>query len=116
MDFAMSLEMGNVIWSDLGYCSFCCKNFHLNFFFESPDNSNISDEAMPTEARILYLYPPIIRMPFPVGEGIIVDPFSLNGSLGPKMKENINITFLYRIQITIVFHTSYPFSIHCQGR
>ena len=32
MDFAISLEMGNVMWAYLGYCSFCSKNFHPNVF------------------------------------------------------------------------------------
>ena len=82
IDFAMSLEMENVTWEYLGYCSFCSKNFHPNVFFESPDNSKISEEAF-----ILCLYPPIIRMPFPVGDGIIVDPQSIYGSLGPKTKK-----------------------------
>ena len=94
MDFAISLEMGNVMWAYLGYCSFCSKNFHPNVFFESPDNSRISEEAF-----ILCLYPPIIRIPFPVGEGIMVDPHSIYGSLGPKKPKKYNLQIkIYKLK------------------
>ena len=49
MDFivkvaAISLEMENDTWKDLGCCSFCSKIFHFNVVCESPDNSKRSDE------------------------------------------------------------------------
>ena len=91
----MSLEMGNVMWAYLGYCSFCSKNFHPNVSFESPDNSRISEEAF-----ILCLYPPIIRIPFPVGEGIMVDPHSIYGSLGPKKPKKYNLQIKNKSQFT----------------
>ena len=80
MDFvvkvaAISLEMENETWRDLGCCSFCSKIFHSNVSIESPDNSKRSEE---------YPIPPIITTPFSVGEEIIVDLDSTNGSLGPR--------------------------------
>ena len=85
MDFivkeaAMSLEIENEMWPDLVYCSFCSKIFHSNVSFKSPDNSKRSEEGFIFRFRP----PPIITMPFPVGDEIIVDPRSANGSLGPR--------------------------------
>ena len=84
MDFvvkvaAISLEMENETWEVLGCCSFCSKIFHSNVSSESPDNSKRSEEASKPFFR-----PPIITTPFSVGEEIIVDPYSANGSLGPR--------------------------------
>ena len=84
MDFVvrvatMSLEIENEIWRALGYCSFCSKIFHSNVSSESPDNSKRSEEYSKFCFR-----PPIITTPFSVGEEIIVDIDSANGSLGPR--------------------------------
>ena len=84
MDFevkvaAMSLEMENETWKDLGCCSFCSKIFHSNVSIESPDNSKRSEEHFPEDFR-----PPIITMLFSKREEIIVDSSSANGSLGPR--------------------------------
>lgn len=76
----MSLEMENETWKDLGCCSFCSKIFHSNVSLESPDNSKRLEEYSP----ILFFLPPITTTPFSVGEEIIVDPCSANGSLGPR--------------------------------
>ena len=75
---AMPLEMENETWKALGCCSFCSKIFHFNVSCESPDNSKRSEESSK-----FCLLPPIITTPFSVGEEIIVDPNSPNGSLGP---------------------------------
>ena len=85
MDFvvkvvAMSLEIENETWSYLECCNFCSKIFHFNVSCESPDNSK-SLEERPLKFRF---QPPIITTPFSVGEEIIVDPCSANGSLGPR--------------------------------
>ena len=112
MDFivkvaAMSLEMENETWAYLGYCSFCSKNFHPNVFFESPDNSKRSEEALK-----LCFQPPIITMPFSVGEEIIVDPHSINGSLGPRKFYNdytyVLLSFMEILKNTILFRTRFP--------
>ena len=84
MDFevkvaAISLEMENETWEVLGCCSFCSKNFHFNVSCESPDNSKRSEEYSK-----LCFFLPIITTPFSVGEEIIVDASSANGSLGPR--------------------------------
>ena len=85
MDFivkvtAMLLEIENEMWLCLGYCSFFSKIFHFNVSKESPDNSKRSEDNGPK----LFFCPPIITMPFSVGEETIVDPNSANGSLGPR--------------------------------
>ena len=77
---AMSLEMENETWPDLGCCSFCSKIFHSNDSSESPDNSKRSEEY----SKKSFFQPLIITTPFSVGEEIIVDPYSANGSLGPR--------------------------------
>ena len=84
MDFvvkvaAISLEMENETWEDLGCCSFCSKIFHSNVSCESPDNSKRSEE-FPNGC----FKPPIITTPFSVGEEIIVDAYRAIGSLGPR--------------------------------
>ena len=76
---AMLLEMENETWKDLGCCSLCSKIFHSNVSSESPDNSKRSEDNPKFCFR-----PPIITTPFSVGEEIIVDPYSANGSLGPR--------------------------------
>ena len=86
MDFivkvaAMSLDIESDMWSALGYCSFLSKIFHFNVSKESPDNSKRSEDNGPK----LFFCPPIITMPFSVGEETIVDPNSENGSLGPEI-------------------------------
>ena len=75
---AMSLEIENETWLNLGCCSFCSKTFHFNVSCESPDNSKRWEEFPKFCFR-----PPITTTPFSVGEEIIVDPNSPNGSLGP---------------------------------
>ena len=85
MDFivkvaAMSLEMENETWLYLGCWSFWSNIFHSNVSFESPDNSKISEEY---SSKLCFL-PPINMTPFAVGEEIIVDLNSVNGSLGPR--------------------------------
>ena len=86
MDFivkvaAMSLVIESDMWLALGCCSFFSKIFHFNVSKESPDNSKRSEDNGPK----LFFCPPIITMPFSVGEEIIVDATSTNGSLGPRI-------------------------------
>ena len=79
---AMSLEIENETWLNLGCCSFCSKTFHSNVSFECPDNSKIAEEY--SSSKFGNRLPPIITTPFSVGEEIIVDPYRAKGSLGPR--------------------------------
>ena len=100
---AMSLEIENETWRPLGFCSFCSKIFHSNVSSESPDNSKRSEEYSP-----LFFFPPIITTPFSVGEEIIVDIPSANGSLGPRIFLKYLYYFHEYFKNTILFHTHFP--------
>ena len=96
---AMPLEIENETCPDLGCCSFCSKIFHSNVSSESPDNSKRSEEF---SLKVCF-QPPIITTPFSVGEEIIVDERSTNGSLGPRKFQNIYITFMDILKIQFYF-------------
>ena len=82
----MWFEIRNDTWYTQGYFSFCSRIVHFKDSLVSPDNSISLLES----EYFLESFPPMRMTPFSVGDVTIVDPWSLNGNLGPIKKELIN--------------------------